>query len=230
VRLAREAVNQIQARGRLPILCGGSGLYFKAFLDGLGEAPPRDDGLRARLEAIPIADLLRELAERDPVTYERIDRQNPRRVIRAIEVIRLTGKPFSAQRANWQRTPYDAELTSPVFGLNRSNEDLRRRIDLRVEAMFRSGLVAETEALLKRGLAQNPTALQALGYRQVVEHLQGVRNLPQTIELVKIRTRQFAKRQMTWFRRQLPVKWIHLEAGQSSADVIGRLMCALAER
>jgi tRNA dimethylallyltransferase len=226
VRLAHEAVSQIQARGHLPILCGGTGLYFKAFLEGLGGAPPRDEGVRATLQAMPLADLLRELAERDPITYERIDRQNPRRVTRAVEVIRLTGKPFSAQRAHWQRATSNA---APVFGLARSNEDLRRRIETRVEAMFRSGLVAEAEALLKRGLAQNPTALQALGYRQVVEHLQGVRNLPQAIELVKIRTRQFAKRQMTWFRRQLQVNWIHLEAGQPAVDVAQRIESALAQ-
>ena len=134
VRLAHEAVSQIQARGHLPILCGGTGLYFKAFLEGLGDAPPRNEGLRATLQAMPLSDLLVELAERDPITYERIDRQNPRRVIRAVEVIRLTGKPFSAQRADWQRAARNA---APVFGLARSNEDLRRRIDTRVEAMFR---------------------------------------------------------------------------------------------
>src|SRR5208283_4580701 len=101
VRLGQEALAAIQGRGRLPILCGGTGLYFKAFLEGLGQAPPADPALRAALQATPLADLLRELAERDLATYERIDRQNPRRVIRAIEVIRLTGQPFSSQRADW---------------------------------------------------------------------------------------------------------------------------------
>src|SRR5437879_2246879 len=95
VRLAGDAIKAIHSRGRLPILCGGTGLYFKAFLEGLGEAPPANTALRAELEATPPPHLLRELSERDPVTYERIDRQNPRRIIRAIEVIRLTGKPFS---------------------------------------------------------------------------------------------------------------------------------------
>ena len=99
VRLAHLAVADIQSRGRLPILCGGTGLYFKAFLEGLGQTPPADVSLRAVLEATPLPELLRELAERDPATYDRIDRRNPRRLIRAVEVIRLTGKPFSAQRA-----------------------------------------------------------------------------------------------------------------------------------
>ena len=105
VELARRAVADIQSRNRRPILCGGTGLYFKAFLDGLGEAPPADQQLRAVLEAMPPDELLRELAERDPATFENIDRLNPRRLIRAVEVIRLTGKPFSAQRARWSETP-----------------------------------------------------------------------------------------------------------------------------
>ena len=229
VERARRAVAEIQSRGRVPILCGGTGLYFKAFLEGLGDAPPADAKLRAELEATPLADLLRELAERDPATYETIDRQNPRRVIRAIEVIRLTGKPFSSRRARWGDTPgepslepgatlggrstHSSGLAARSFGLMRSNADLHARINQRVDEMFRRGLVAETEQLLERGLAQNQTALQALGYRQVVEHLRGERSLAETIELVKIRTRQFAKRQMTWFRGQMDLEWIELKPG-----------------
>src|SRR5437764_4867386 len=97
-RLSREACADIALRGRVPILCGGTGLYFKAFLEGLGEAPPADAQLRAELEAVSLPELLRELEQSDPVTFAKIDRQNPRRVIRALEVIRLTGKPFSTQR------------------------------------------------------------------------------------------------------------------------------------
>jgi tRNA dimethylallyltransferase len=212
VERARRAVAEIQSRDRVPILCGGTGLYFKAFLEGLGDAPPADAKLRAELEATPLADLLRELAERDPATYETIDRQNPRRVIRAIEVIRLTDKKFSEQRANWNPQPSTLN-PQPSFGLTRSNADLHARIEARVNEMFRRGLVAETEQLLERGLAQNQTALQALGYRQVVEHLRGERSLAETIELVKIRTRQFAKRQMTWFRGQMDLEWIELKPG-----------------
>ena len=222
---ARSAVADIQARGKVALLCGGTGLYFKALLEGLGEAPPRDAQLRARLEATPLPELLRELAERDPVTFERIDRQNPRRLIRALEVIRLTGKPFSEQRAAWARESTASSPGLPFFGLTRSAEDLRRRISARVDEMFRRGLVAETEQLLPRGLATNATAMQALGYRQVAEHLRGVRSLPETIELVKIRTRQFAKRQMTWFRRQVPLTWIHLlstDRPEDTAEIIAR--------
>src|SRR5206468_924022 len=100
------------------------------------------------------------------------------------------------------------EHEGPFFGLTRAPEELRARIDARVADMFHRGLVAETEELLKRGLAQNRTASQALGYRQVMQYLRGERSLPETIELVKIRTRQFARRQMTWFRKQARLIWI----------------------
>jgi tRNA dimethylallyltransferase len=226
LKLAHRAVADIQARGRVPILCGGTGLYFKAFIEGLGQAPPSDAALRAILQATPLPELLRELAERDPVTYEYIDRQNPRRVIRAIEVIRLTGQPFSTQRADWQHAARITPQAANGVGLARTTADLQRRIDARVEAMFRRGWVAETEQLLNRGLAQNPTAMQALGYRQIVEHLRGERSLPETIALIKIRTRQFAKRQMTWFRRQLHLTWIHLEA-QASAEGVAEMIGAV---
>ena len=211
VRLATAAVQGIQSRGRVPIFCGGTGLYFKAWLEGLGEAPPGDAGLRAELEAAPLPELLAELERRDPETFARIDRQNPRRVIRALEVIRLTGKPFSAQRAEWnaERGTRNAEM---VFVLTREPADLRARIEARVDAMFAAGLVDETRRLLADGLAGNRNAMQALGYRQVVEHLRGERGLPETVALVKTRTWQFARRQRTWFRRQLEVQAVPLAA------------------
>jgi tRNA dimethylallyltransferase len=135
-----------------------------------------------------------------------------------LEVIRMTGKPFSLQQSTWSR-PSDTLPGPTAFGLLRSAADLRHRIDARVDAMFKAGLVSETEELLKSGLAGNRTALQALGYRQVVEYLQGARSLPETIDLVKIRTRQFAKRQMTWFRRQLPVQWIPVTPEQPAHQI-----------
>jgi tRNA dimethylallyltransferase len=222
--LAHRAVAETQSRGNVPILCGGTGLYFKAFLSGVGKAPPADSKLRAELDATPLADLLRELAERDPETHARIDRQNPRRVIRAVEVIRLTGRPFSQQRADWMRATRNTQHASPAIGLTRAPDDLRRRIDARVDQMFARGLVDETRRLLERGLAHNPTALQAIGYRQVVEHLRGERSLAETIELVKIRTRQFAKRQMTWFRGQMQLTWATVAANESAAVAAERVL------
>lgn len=208
VTLARAAVNAIQSRGRVPILCGGTGLYFKAFLEGLGEAPPSDAALRAELEATPLEQLLAELHERDPATFMKIDRQNPRRVVRAVEVIRLTGRPFSEQRAVWHHASRSTQHDHACFGITRNADQLRARIDVRVDEMFQRGLVAETQQLLEHGLAQNRFAMQAIGYRQVAEHLRGERPLAATVELVKSRTRQYAKRQFTWFRKYLPLEWI----------------------
>ncbi|HMP82156.1 MAG TPA: tRNA (adenosine(37)-N6)-dimethylallyltransferase MiaA [Verrucomicrobiota bacterium] len=219
VELARKAVSEIQSRGRVPIFCGGTGLYFKAFLDGLGDAPPSDEKLRAELESTPLDDLLRELEHRDPATFAKIDRDNPRRVIRAMEVIRITGRPFLEQRADWVHATRNTQHAARLFALTRTSEDLHARINARVDKMFAAGLVDETRLLLEHGLAQNKTAMQAIGYRQVVEHLRGERDLPATIELVKSRTRQFAKRQMTWFKRQLSPEWIELKSSDRLADI-----------
>jgi tRNA dimethylallyltransferase len=226
VRLAQKALVEIQARGRVPVFCGGTGLYFKAFLSGLGEAPSAHPELRARLEAMPFEELLRELCERDLAAYEKIDKQNPRRVIRAVEVIRLTGKKFSQQRAEWKAQ--DAVSTKTNFWcLTRLPTDLHVRINARVDAMFTRGLVDETRELLQHGLAENLTAMQAIGYRQVVEHLRGERSLAETIELVKIKTRQFAKRQLTWFRRQLDPEWIELQPDESPEAVVQKICEAI---
>jgi tRNA dimethylallyltransferase len=255
-RLAHRAVTEIRSRSHVPILCGGTGLYFKAFLEGLGKAPSADAKLRAELEATPLEKLLAELRERDPVTFKKIDKQNPRRVIRAVEVIRLTGKPFSPQRARWGETPDGSENfgvrrhvgaleggdVSPhstvgsrgrsphqikFYCFTRRPADLHARINARVDAMFAQGLVDETRELLKRGLEQNKTAMQAIGYRQVAEHLRGERSLAETIELVKIRTRQFAKRQLTWFRAQKGLEWIELQPDQSADSIVANLLHAV---
>jgi tRNA dimethylallyltransferase len=230
VALARQAVGEIRARNKLPILCGGTGLYFKAFFEGLGQAPPADLGLRTELEKTPLPELLNELAESDPVTYEGIDRKNVRRVVRALEVIRLTGKPYSLQRAGWSQPISSLTSGLAIFGLRRAPADLWQRIDARVESMFQQGLVAETKTLLEVGLLGNRTALQALGYRQAVEHLQGTRSLHETISLVKTRTRQFAKRQMTWFRRQLPVEWIDVACQDSAVQIACEISFRLSDR
>lgn len=195
-----DLVPSVEERGNIPIFCGGTGLYLTAWLEGLGESPPSDPELRESLEAMPMDELLRELEAADPATYARIDRANPRRVVRALEVIRLTSRPFSDQRASWTDSKGSSET---VLCLVRETSDLRARIDARVDEMFAAGLVAETESLLKQGLSESRAPMQAIGYRQVVEHLRGERDLDETIQLIKTKTWQFARRQMTWFRNQL---------------------------
>lgn len=221
VVLATGSVRDIQARGRVPILCGGTGMYLNAWLNGLGSAPPPDVALRAELEAKPLPELLDELARTDRVTFDEIDLENRRRIVRAVEVVRLTGRPFSQQRAAWpERAP---ALAGRSFGLLRDRDALRRRIDARVDAMFSGGLIDETRALLTQGLGDNRTAMQAIGYRQVVDHLRGERSRLETIDLVKTKTRQFAKRQLTWFRGQLDLEWIEIGSGGSVDDTAGRI-------
>jgi tRNA dimethylallyltransferase len=222
VQLASQAIVEIRSRDKIPIFCGGTGLYFKAFLDGLGDAPQTDPELRAELEAVPLPQLLEELRARDPDAYAKIDKKNPRRVIRAVEVIRTTGKPLAASQADWTQSNQLAAGNTPMLCV-RSSGDLRHRIDSRVDFMFQRGLVDETRELLKRGLAENRTAMQAIGYRQVVEHLRGERSLAETIELVKIRTRQFAKRQLTWFRRHAQCKKIELKPEETVEEISQRL-------
>ena len=200
------------------IYCGGTGLYFNALLQGLGKSPPGDPKLRAELEAKPLDALLEELKSADAAAYEMIDRSNLRRVVRALETIRLTGKPFAESRAKW------TEITAPIFGLEMARDEVNRRIDARVDEMFKRGLVAETREMLGRGLRENRTASQALGYRQAIDHLDGKLSLAETIALVKTRTRQFAKRQMTWFKRQLPVQWMQVASNDSPSKIAQRLI------
>jgi tRNA dimethylallyltransferase len=236
VRLAQKAVEETRVRGHVSVFCGGTGLYFKAFVSGLGEAPATSPELRAELEASPFESLLHELRECDPAAYEKIDKQNPRRVIRAVEVIRLTGKKFSEQRAEWKagsshcdgRTAQRA-VPAKFYCFTRPPADLHARINARVAAMFARGLVEETRELLKHGLEQNKTAMQAIGYRQVVEHLRGGRSLPETIELVKSKTRQFAKRQQTWFRRHGNMELIGLKPDES-LEKCAQNICSLISK
>ena len=222
IRRAQVAVDEIQSRGHVPIFCGGTGLYFKAFLSGLGEAPGTNPELRAELEGASFESLLHELRERDPAAYETIDKQNPRRVIRAVEVIRLTGKKFSEQRAEWKIQNSKFKIQN-CYCFTRPAPDLHARINARVDAMFARGLVEETRELLQHGLEQNKTAMQAIGYRQVVEHLRGERSLPEAIELVKSRTRQIAKRQLTWFRRHGNMEWMDLKPKETLEECVKKV-------
>ena len=214
VREATEAERKIER----PIYCGGTGLYFQAWLEGLGESPPADAAVRAEIEAKSHEEQLVELKAADPETFERIDQQNPRRVVRALEVIRLTGKPYSEQRAEWQNT-----VPSNFFLIEREREDLRARIEARVEAMFAAGLVEET-CSLRAALEDNRVAQQALGYRQVIGYLQGEQDLPNTVAMVKSRTWQFARRQKTWFRRLQGAVRLSVSADEAPAETARRIL------
>ena len=227
---ASRAAQEIQRRKRVPILCGGSGLYFQALLEGLGDASPSDPLVRQELERHSLAKLLEELERCDPEQFRTVDRANRRRVVRALEVARTAVATASARPARWiRRGGLNLRGQNPVqpicfVALRRAKEDLHERISRRVERMFAAGLVAETQMLLRAALPLTHGAWQAIGYKQVLEHLQKKYSLDETIERVKQRTRQFAKRQMTWFNRQTDLRWFELAPDEPDQAVASRLV------
>ena len=205
VSLAQQALKLIWKRGRVPIFCGGTGLYFRALIEGLGESPPGDESLRDELALMPIESLVAELQIKDPEAAKQVDLKNPRRVLRAIEVIRLTGRPYSEQRIGWDNVD---KAPQNLFCISREVDVLNQRIHKRVDEMFNQGLVEETQTLIKKGLRNNRNACQALGYRQVLDLLDGKLDLENVVHQVKTKTRQFAKRQRSWFRNQMKCKFL----------------------
>jgi tRNA dimethylallyltransferase len=199
-RLARAAVDDVLARGRVPLLVGGSGLYVRAVVDEL-DFPGTDPGLRARLEAELAAHgpatLHMRLSEVDPEAAGGILPSNGRRLVRALEVVELTGRPFAAT------LPEPAERYDTVhIGLDRT--DLDDRVAARVDRMWAAGLVAEVHALERVGLRDGPTASRALGYQQVL----ALGDTPQAREQTVVATRRFVRRQRSWFRRDPRVRWL----------------------
>ncbi len=210
VKKATQAVHEIKLRQNCPIFCGGTGFYLKAYREGLDNLPPRNPSLRSELEQTPPEKLLEELYRKDPLLFAQIDPKNLRRVIRALEIIRQTKQPASAQRQKWAAKA-TLPPSAPLIVLFRPAASLRKRIHQRVESMFQAGLVEETKALLKCGIRENPVASRALGYRQVLRHLENQNSLSETIALVKTKTWQFARRQLTWFRKQKHTIWLDLD-------------------
>ncbi len=202
IKHAQAAREEILKRGKTPVFCGGTGMYLKAWLQGLLDIPAAPVALREKLAAMSPETLREKLREVAPQDYEKIDIQNRRRVERALEIFLMSGEGSSQKKTQW-REPRSENPFCII--LQRDKDSLRERIHRRVDEMFRRGLVEETESLLRMGLEKNRTAMQAIGYRQVAACLRGEGGtLAETIEEVKTRTRQFAKRQRTWFRSQMP--------------------------
>ena len=194
LRASRERIGEIRAHGRVPIVTGGTGLYLRALTHGLADLPGADAPLRADLESHPPAELQRRLAELDPAGAAQIDLQNPRRVIRALEVCLLTGRPFSSFREQWAATP--PGIRGIVLTLDRAA--LNARIDQRTAAMFADGVLDEVRACGDTG----PTAGQTIGLREIRAHLAGEISRADCIAAIQLATRRYAKRQVTWFRRE----------------------------
>jgi tRNA dimethylallyltransferase len=204
---AREVIADVRAAGTVPVLVGGSALYTRAVLDRF-EFPGTDPALREKWEAElaergPAA-LHAVLAERDPESAERILPDNGRRIVRALEVIDLTGRPFSA---TLPRLEYADPATVQV-GVRIDRALLEQRIERRVDEMFAAGFVDEVRRLLDKGLAEGRTASRAIGYRQVISHLAGELTLAEARERTVIATRQFARRQLAWWRNDPRITWI----------------------
>ncbi len=203
---ARRVVDDLRAAGRTPVLVGGSGLYVRAVLDHL-EFPGTDPVVRARLESelddVGSGELHRRLARHDEAAAATIHPSNGRRIVRALEVIEITGGPYTATLP----TPRDV-YPGVQIGLDLPRPELDARIDLRVEGMWANGLVEEVRRLAGHGLREGVTASRALGYAQVLRHLDGELTESQALEDTQRATRRFARRQDTWFRRDLRIHWL----------------------
>jgi tRNA dimethylallyltransferase len=226
VALAQTAIADLASRNKTALIVGGTGLYIRALRHGLFDGPARDAALRARLEATGAPELFAELQRLDPQTAARIDRHNPRRLVRALEVFHATGKPISTQQTQWT----GQSNAAPLFALQRDRADLVARIERRIDQQLADGWLDEVRELLSLDLQRKPTAMQAAGYRELAAHLRGEIPLDEAVTLVKARTRQLAKRQMTWFRREPGVRWIAVAADEPPAKTAKKIWEELKAR
>ena len=224
VSRATPVVDDILARGKLPVLVGGTGLWMDALIRGHGFAKGHAGGairreLEARLEREGIAPLLEELRQVDPESAERLHPADTKRILRALEVYRETGSTISAHNAATRMIPprYDAVWIGLQFA---DRADMKALIDRRVDKMVQEGLLDEVRALLAMGLPRNATAMQAIGYKEFLGVLDGALTEPEAIELVKLRSRQYAKRQLTWLRRNPDIHWIFWEKDRDFARAL----------
>lgn len=211
---ARQAIEEIHQRGKLPIMVGGTGLYIQAALEAYDfSSAGKDHQLREQLfeeiEQFGKKHLWDRLHEVDPVTAEKLHENDSRRVVRALEAFLKTGIPLSnAERMMASSEPLYRVLT---IGLNRDRLQLYQRIDHRVEEMIQQGLIQEVQSLIEQGLKEDSTPGQALGYKEFFSYFRGERTLEETVTLLQRNTRRYAKRQMTWFRRMPKIHWFDLD-------------------
>lgn len=225
VKAAGEKIQKIHARGKLPVLVGGTGLYARSLLRGFSfEETARDDTLRQRLtqqaEQNGVQSLYDELKALDPTAAKEIHPNNVKRVIRALEYCRLTGEPFSAQaeRSQTAKSPYDYIMLCLAY---RDRQKLYDRIDLRVDKMLAAGLLKEAEAFYNicKTMGTPPTAAQAIGYKELFPYFEGTLTLEEATENIKRESRRYAKRQLTWFKREQGAVFIYADDYTSQAQL-----------
>jgi len=225
-RDAEAAIAAIHGRGALPIMCGGTGLYVNAVIDRY-VFPPGDgaEGIRERLGQEAARDgpeaLHRRLQEVDPETAARTHARNVKRVIRALEVYALTGQPIS--RVASVDPDGEMEYSILLMGLRRPRDELYQRIEARVDAMMGAGLLDEVAALVRSGCDRRLQSMQAIGYRQLAAHIVGELSLRDAVAAAKRDTRRYAKRQMTWFRRDRRVRWIDVSDRSGAGEAAGAI-------
>jgi len=206
---ALKAIDLILKKNKLPIIVGGTGLYLKALLEGLFPGPGRDSSLRQKLEKRAeekgLESLSQKLAEVDPVYSQKIGKNDKMRIIRALEVFYLTQRPFSEHFKNTKSCVKD--FNAIKIGLKLNRKELYRRIEERVDKMFKSGIINEVEELLKKGADEHSPPFRALGYKYVLKFLKKEIPAEESVALTKRDTRHYAKRQLTWFRKMEGIQW-----------------------
>ncbi len=212
--------------GRTPLVIGGSGLYVQSLIDGFFEGPGADSEFREilqrRLKSAGVSSLVEELQRIDPETASRIDPTKPRRVMRALEVYHLTGTPLSRIQRESKLT---VDFEPCMYGLRWDRKDLYARIERRCDQMVGAGLLAEVDALEGRGYSDRMNSLNTVGYAEVFAYRRGETGYEEMLRLFKQNSRRYAKRQLTWFRRDSRIQWIAMDESRSAADVaeqIGR--------
>ena len=224
LELANDAIVQIKSRNRPIIAVGGTALYIKALLYGLFEGPGTDEQIRAQLRAraeTEGAELYRELARIDPAAAERISPNDTKRIIRALEVYKITGKPISSFQNQFNAEEPLRDWT--IIGLRRERTEENKRINARVKRMISAGFVDEVKSLLGEEKPLSKQARCAIGYAEIIDHLSGRTTLEDAIELIKKNTRRLAKNQRTWFRTFDNVNWLDIEPGESAEKILSRV-------
>lgn len=226
---AARAIGEIEARGRLPILVGGTGFYYRALTRGLFPGPPADAALRARLDRVAarrgVERLHRMLARVDPASAARIQPRDRKRIVRALEVHRLTGRPLTAHFDETRSAIPGVRVIAVALRLPAA--DISARVTRRVDAQFEAGLLDEIRGLLARGVPESARPFGGLVYRQALEHLHGVRDEPATRALIAQENRHYARRQLIWFRKEPNLIWFD-GPGESrqTLDAVDRVVAA----
>lgn len=226
---AIQLIREINRRDRLPMIVGGTGLYIQSVIYQYEFSDAgQDETFRKELEEFAARRGREALHERlrqiDPATARRLHPNDLKRVIRALEVYHLTGSTMAEHQKRAKRSPYDLCL----IGLTMDRSLLYERINQRVDQMVEQGLVAEVERLLNKGYTKDLISMQAIGYKEIVDYLEGNASLSEAIELIKKKSRNFAKRQLTWFRSMKEIKWIDMTDGTDKIGVVENICCFMA--